>query len=597
MTAYIRSCFRTSNHRSRTTKTVLFAIPLAICLSGLLVVSTYSSAAKKPPDNTGAGIFATDNGDVQCAQFEGHTDCLGIPYAAPPVGDLRFRAPAAAETWDGVRDATRLASACLQAKTEYAESQQGSEDCLYLNVYIPTNTITQAPLPVIVWLHGGGFVNGSGNAFNGAYLAQTANAIIVTVNYRLGPFGWLALPSLAAEAQDGSTGNYGLLDSIAALKWVQRNIGGMGGDPQRVTISGQSAGGEQVFALVASPYAAGLFQRAISMSSPASLSMPTVEKAAAKRAGLLAELGCTDTATQPACLRSVPAQRLLDASHISWDLIQLLGLQWTPTVDGAVLPDQWLNLFRQGKFNKVPIMVGHTKEEARLFVAISENVQGGPMTTTRVEERSRSFFGIASRAVFLKYPERDFATPGDGMAQVIVDSLFATGLNNNRDVLSQYVPVYGYQFCDPNAAESHVHALYSKVGCAHDSDLPYLFQWDDFTGKKPAHTPEQQALAFQMGRYWGNFAASGDPNGPNLPNWPKFVAGGDQVQLLEPASVGNIRSSTPGAYSREHKLGFWNLLAMLKSPKKWVPWAAVTIAIVIFAGWFWKRRWSAVASR
>ena len=234
-----------------------------------------------------------------------------MPYAAPPFGVLRLRPPAAAPAWQGVRDATRLASSCLQAKSEYAKAQEGAEDCLYLNVYVPRETIPEATarLPVMVWLHGGGFVNGSGNAFNGERLAKTANAIVVTVNYRLGPFGWLALPSLAAEAPDHATGDYGLRDSIAALGWVQRNIAVLGGDPQRVSLFGQSAGAEQTLALVASPLAAGLFQRAISMSAPASLSMPTVDAAAAKRKAFLDELGCSDPSNQRDCLRSLPAQK------------------------------------------------------------------------------------------------------------------------------------------------------------------------------------------------------------------------------------------------------------------------------------------------
>ena len=213
-------------------------------------------------------VIQTDKGKVRCSQFDTHLEGLGIPYAAPPLGDLRLRAPVEHAPWTDVRDATRFASASLQAKTEY-DGAQGSEDCLYLNVYKPGAAADGSPLPVMMWLHGGGFVNGSGNAFNGAFLAQTANVIVVTVNYRLGPLGWLALPSLAAEADDHSTGNYGLLDSIAALKWIKRNISSFGGDAGRVTIFGQSAGGEQVLALIASPLATGLFHRAISMSAPA----------------------------------------------------------------------------------------------------------------------------------------------------------------------------------------------------------------------------------------------------------------------------------------------------------------------------------------
>lgn len=411
----------------------------------------------------------------------------------------------------------------------------------------------------MVWLHGGGFINGSGNAFNGAYFARTANAIVVTVNYRLGPFGWLALPSLAKEAKDGSTGDYGLLDDIAALKWVQRNIASFGDDPARVALFGQSAGGESTFALMASPYAKGLFQRAISMSAPATLRLPSVEQAAARRDKFLAALHCTDSATQLDCLRQASAQQLLDAAHPSWDLIKV-SLQWTPTVDGAVLPDQWLTLFKEGQFNKVPAMIGHTKEEGRFFVAIAENAQGRPMSTEQVDEAIHKTFGPAANPILTTYPAGAFAGPGDRFAQIVVDGLFAAGEERDRLALAEHVPVFAYQSCDPRAPESHVQAKFSRMGCAHDSDLTYLFQWDDFTGEPPNFTDEQKALAIQIGRYWGNFAATGNPNGANLLDWPAYRANSAPVQLLEPASSGGVRTSPTEAYQAEHKLRFWESL-------------------------------------
>ena len=463
-----------------------------------------------------------------------------------------------------MRDATRFASASLQAKTEY-DGAQGSEDCLYLNVYKPAAANDSFPLPVMLWLHGGGFVNGSGNAFNGAFLAQTANVIVVTVNYRLGPLGWLALPSLAAEAEDHSTGNYGLLDSIAALKWVKRNIPFFGGDAGRVTIFGQSAGGEQVLALVASPLAAGLFHRAISMSAPAGLSLPTVAQIAPKRAEFAAKLGCSDAATQPACLRRPEAQQIIDAAEEGWNVLEDAGLSWTPTVDDAVLPDQWLNVFRQGRFNRVPVMVGHTKEEIRLMGAIFENDAGGKMTTAQAQHILKKFFGPKSEKVMQEYAFDAAPEPNGVCAKIMTDFLFATGEENDRDALAQFVPVFAYRSYDPNAPESHVHALYSKIGAGHDFDLAYLFQWDDFAGKKPEFTPEQETLALQMGRYFGQFAASGDPNRGDLPRWSPTSAG--QIQYLEPLSTGGVRSVPIKTYLDEHKVPFWRSL-MSPAPSK-----------------------------
>ena len=241
------------------------------------------------------------------------------------------------------------------------------------------------------------------------------------MNYRLGPLGWLALPSLAAEAEDHSTGNYGLLDSIAALKWIKRNISSFGGDPGRVTIFGQSAGGEQVLALVASPLAAGLFHRAISMSAPAGLSLPTVAQIAPKRAEFAAKLGCSDEATQPACLRRPTAQQIIDAAEEGWNVLEDAGLSWTPTVDGAVLPDQWLNVFRQGRFNRVPVMVGHTKEEIRLMGAIFENDAGGKMTSAQAQKIVKGFFGPKSEKIMQEYALDTAPEPNGVCAKIVTD--------------------------------------------------------------------------------------------------------------------------------------------------------------------------------
>ena len=379
-------------------------------------------------------VIQTDKGKIKCSKFDTHLEGLGIPYAAPPVGDLRLRAPVEHAAWSDVRDATRFGSASLQTKTEYGEAQ-GSEDCLYLNVYKPTVVDESQLIPVMVWIHGGGFVSGSGSAFYGANLARTAHAIVVTINYRLGPLGWLGLPSLAAEAPDHSTGNYGLLDCIAALKWVKRNISGFGGDPGRVTIFGQSAGGEQVFALLGSPLAAGLFHRAISMSAPATLPLPTVAENAKSRAAFLAKLGCSDETTQIANLRSLTAQEIIDAADESWNLL-VNYLSWTPTVDGVVLPDQWVTLFREGRFNRVPVMMGHTKHEVRLMSAIYENGTGCAMTPAQAQELLRNFFGAKADRIAQEYGIPAVHEPFGPLSDCLTDALFSIGLSNDRDALA-----------------------------------------------------------------------------------------------------------------------------------------------------------------
>src|SRR6204780_4480078 len=330
------------------------------------------------------------SGLLQGTAVSGRRQWLRVPSAAPPIGNLRWRPPAPVKSWRGVRQATRFGSPCLQAKTQY-DAAQGSENCLYLNVYAPGTRARRGGLPVMVWIHGGGFVNGSGNDFNGRFLAATARAIVVTINYRLGPFGWLALRSLQ---QGGASGDYGLMDQVAALGWVKRNISGFGGNPRDVLLFGQSAGGESVLAQLSSPLATGLFERAEVESAPTALTLPTMATAESRNDGAYAKtMGCTDEATQAACLRAVPAQRALAAAHEDMDLIRDGGLYWTPVVGTPSLPAAWTTLFNAGRFNKVPVMMGNTRNEGRLFVAIYENDRGHPVTAAALVKPGPEVYG------------------------------------------------------------------------------------------------------------------------------------------------------------------------------------------------------------
>jgi para-nitrobenzyl esterase len=458
-----------------------------------------------------------------------------------------------------VRQATRFGSACLQSATQY-DVHRGSENCLYLNIYAPGRHAGRQRLPVMVWLHGGGFINGSGNDFNGRFLAATARAIVVTVNYRLGPFGWLALKSLE---QDGTSGDYGLMDQVAALKWVKRNIAAFGGNPHDVLLFGQSAGGESVLAQLASPLAAGLFQRAEIESAPTALTLPTMTAAEDRNNVSYAQsLGCTNPATQAACLRAVPPGRALAAAHEDMDLIRDGGLYWTPVTGTPNLPAPWIDLFAAGRFNKVPIMIGNTRNEGRLFAAIYENDLGHPLTAADLVEPGIEVYGADAVPVALEYSPIEYPDPFVQASAVTTDGMIACSNELDRTALvaGGAPAVYSWEFTDPDAFNVEVVGRFHPIEDGHDSNLPFLFQWNP--GRAAAHNPPfthaDRVLAIQMGHYWGNFARTGDPNGPGLPTWSKWAPGtSTPTQELTP---GGARAMTPGAYYQEHKCSFWEPL-------------------------------------
>lgn len=552
--AVIRSPRRSTRRRTRW-------VPASAATALSLTFLPMGSAAASSPVHA---QVTTAQGAVLGSVTAAGSHWLGIPYAAPPTGDRRWKPPAAAAPWTGVRQATQAAPACLQDTTDYAHGQ-GSEDCLYLNIYAPPRTTTHSKLPVIVWMHGGGFINGTGNDWDGTHLAQTADAIVVTINYRLGPFGWLALDSLAAE-QNGASGNYGLMDQTAAFTWIKNNIAAFGGNGSNLTITGQSAGGESVLAHLASPGSAGLFQKAISLSAPAAVRLPTAAEASKRNNKAYAtELGCTTPATQVACLRAIPAAKALAAGHESWNLIKDLGLYWTAVVGVPTLPDQWLTLYKKGAFTKVPTIVGNTRHEGQLFTAIYENNNGHAVTFDELVERGSKFFSIATPLVLANYNPLTHGSSSAAMSAVMTDALFACGQGRDRDALAGGgALVYSYEFTDPNAFEVHVHGKYSTITDAHDADLPFLFQSNpaDIQPPIPPFSPGQKALAVQIGKYWGAFARTGDPNTAGLPTWPRYVAGTTTpTQSLTPPTAVTLPT---GDYYNRHKCGMWNTILDLQ---------------------------------
>lgn len=507
----------------------------------LLTVAGGLAPTSAAADVSGAGggaVVRTADGPVAGIVADGHRAFRGIPYAAPPVGPLRWSAPQPPEAWSAVRDATRSGSPCPQLPSVLpGESAKGSttEDCLYVDVYTPHPAGRHRP--VMVWLHGGAFLTGAGGDYDGSALAERTGSVVVTVNYRLGVFGFLRLPGL-------STGddNAGLRDQQAALQWVRRNAAAFGGDPSRVTIFGESAGAASVCAHLVSPKAAGLFHRAVVQSGPCVATLRTAAVAEQQGAALATTLGCTDPATRPACLRALPVPPLLAAAGAG------LG-SFGPSVGGAVLPEQPATAITAGRLHRVPVLLGTTHDEYRLFVALLYDLAGDPVTAARYPEVIRQQFADRAGAVLARYPADHYASPGIALATVITDASFACPTRRTAALLSARVPTYAYEFADPAAPEFIVTDPLMPLGAFHAAELPYLF------GTGPGAdqlTPRQRMLSHRMMDYWGRFAAAGSPNATPAPAWPRYSPRRDLVQSLSPLAVKPVRT-----FAVDHQCEFW----------------------------------------
>ena len=455
---------------------------------------------------------------------------LGIPYAAPPVGDLRWKPPVAAAKWTGVRKATDFGPHCMQGKVfgdmNFRDSG-GSEDCLSLNVWVPAKP-SAAKLPVMVWIYGGGFVAGTTSEprQDGTHLAQQG-VIVVSMNYRLGVFGFLVHPELAKESGRNAAGNYGLLDQLAALQWVHENIAAFGGDPGNVTIFGESAGSFSVSAQMASPLAKGLFQKAIGESGAAFFSgglsfEPLSVREEKDVKSVSSKLGVSTLAE----LRAVPAEKLLEVFGKPGPD----GFAFGPDVDGYFLPEPVPAIFAAGKQNDVPLLAGWNHDEGSFEIAFSPQKP----TADSLKATAQKEFGEKS-AKFLKlYPAdsdehalrsaKDFA--GDRFIA------FSTWEWMESQAKTGKQPIYRYRFdlgppADPKGPQ---------LGAFHSAEIEYVFgQLDSKAGV--AWRSDDRQLSEAMRKYWANFARSGDPNSSGLPKWPVYAAGeGWPVMFLDAKS-------------------------------------------------------------
>jgi para-nitrobenzyl esterase len=475
----------------------------------------------------------TDKGVVVGTVETDTRSFLGIPYAAPPTGDGRWAPPKPAAKWAEPRDATKLGAACEQnVNTSFGpQSVPTSEDCLFLNVNTPTTTTTKRP--VLVFFHGGGYVGGMGGDYDGRPFARDHDAIVVTVNYRLGVFGFLAASSLNATDSKHTSGNYGIEDQRAALQWVQKNIAAFGGDPKRVTIAGQSAGSGSVCVHTVSPESRGLFSGAIMESGTCAAGLkptPTLAEVAQQGDTFASTLGCPGTdASAAACLRGKSPEAVLAA--VGGDSITGgAAITLSPIVDGRVIPKQPTQLIESGKFNKVPMIIGNTSNEGTTFVLINYEVKGTPVTADGYGAAITKLTpGADVQKVMDLYPLSAYRTPSQAVAAARTDSSVC-GLNAAAKLFAAKVPTYAYVFADPNAPSPvDLAKLFPTItmGASHASELQYLFQTagiplSSVTPSKFDAT--EKAVSNSLTGYWAAFMAKQAPGKGGGPSWPKFQA-------------------------------------------------------------------------
>ncbi|WP_119727514.1 carboxylesterase/lipase family protein [Thermomonospora amylolytica] len=493
---------------------------VAVLVAALSLTGPLASAeARAPAPAEPPAVVRTDKGAVRGEVQQDHRRFQGIPYAKPPVGELRWKAPQPADPWTGVRDATRPGSQCAQLAPAYGGQTTYGEDCLYLNVTTPDRTGNKR-LPVMVWVHGGGNTTGASTNYNAAKLAVDGQVVVVTLNYRLGALGWLAHPGL--EGGDRvQAGNYGLLDQQAALRWVRRNIAAFGGDPRNVTLFGESAGSIDTCANIASPTAAGLFHKAIPQSGSCAGPSRTEQGAEADGARLAAAVGCTGPAAEvAACLRATPVKTLLETFAAQ-------GMTAGPVAGGDhVLPLPPREAIERGRFNRVPVMHGNTLDEMRLYVALS---YPRPITAEQYEQIVRTSYGADADEVLKRYPAANYDEPRHALAAVQTDfgGVLSTCLHQTafRNFRRAGVPVYAYQFAD-RGAPPLIDVPGFDEGAEHATELTFLFP-----GLLGELDEPQRRLSDQMVAYWTSFARTGRPKAADAPKWPRYRAAGDVLSL------------------------------------------------------------------
>ena len=548
-------------------KILIACAAISAALGGGSKLLTHAWAAAPSPQPA-ASIMTTAEGSLRGQILGDVVSFKGVPFAAPPVGALRWREPAPVRPWAGVRNALAFGPPCAQAALDWnnAVAAQSREDCLTLNVWAPVRH-NGAALPVMVFFPGGAYHGGSARglsaiepSYDGAKLAQRG-VIVVTANYRLGLFGFLAHPELTAESPHHASGNYALMDNIAALNWVKANIGRLGGDPNNVTAFGQSAGSFSVGFLMTSPLAKGLFAKAISMSGTVldqRVGQPELKDAEAAGAKFARGLGVPATGSI-AALRGKSAQdlfRLMLADRPLHD-----SEPRGPVVDGYVFPEQPALVFQAGREAAIPYVVGNTARDGDLD---SMGVAGTPKAAATLADRTRpladthrvsplapegakmiqtyyAHYGDLARQAAKVYGDASATAPADGdvLTAFDTDIYFRCGANMIAGWHARVAPTWRYEF-------SHG---YEPLGAVHLWDMLYVFGWL----QPPADRPGDTRLRDQMQQYLAAFARAGNPNAPGLPDWPKSGAEGAYMDFASQGAVSkpSLRPAACGVFARK----------------------------------------------
>jgi para-nitrobenzyl esterase len=528
----------------------LTAARCCAALAALAIPATGAGAADAAGSSFGqAPAVKIDGGVVRGEAAPGGYAFRGLPYAAAPTGNLRWRPPRPPAAWHGVRDATQFAPSCPQAPSPFLPPGALDEDCLYLNVSTPTlHRRHRGHRPVLVWIHGGGFTQDAGRNYDGTRLAADGT-VVVAINYRLGMLGFLAHPALASRP-GGPAGNYGLMDQQAALRWVRRNIGRFGGDPHKVTIAGESAGGLSVLAHLVSRGSRGLFQRAIVQSGAFALAQTPLADAEAAGETFAADVGCRDQTAR--CLRELSVDDLV---------VKFTGNVIPGVIDGSVLTESIGTALAGGRFARVPIINGTNHDEERLFVSIGRAVSGGtnvpvpgwPVSAGNYQSDIGAVLGASPErvaAIVAEYPLAAYASPPEAFSALVSDANFVCPALQ-LDRWTAHGPTFTYEFNDDDAPQRFVPPGIVPQVATHGSELQYLFDLP----KAPvpgALNAEQQQLAATMRAAWASFAATGDPGSTSNVAWPVF-GGADRPVL----SLVTPRPYIDRDLASRHHCSFW----------------------------------------